>query len=92
MKALNRNWILLTLGLALMGVTSCTTPPPEEGAIELFNGRNLNGWNHVLADASVAKENVWSVRDGVLTCKGDPVGFIYRGPQVADFRMVVEYR
>lgn len=93
MKALRRNWIALAcFGMALIGTTSCTTPGQRDGVVELFNGHNLTGWSHVLADATVPEADVWSVQDGVLTCTGDPVGFLYRGPQVTDFRMVVEYR
>jgi hypothetical protein len=35
---------------------------------------------------------VWSVEKGILTCQGTPLGAIYRGPAVTNFRMVVEYR
>jgi len=60
--------------------------------VELFDGKSLDGWNYVLADSTVKKEDVWSVQDGILTCKGTPVGAIYRGPEVKNFRLVVEYR
>jgi hypothetical protein len=32
------------------------------------------------------------VKDGIITCKGTPLGAIYRGPEVKNFRLVVEYR
>ncbi|MGB1398163.1 MAG: 3-keto-disaccharide hydrolase, partial [Planctomycetota bacterium] len=35
----------------------------------LFNGRNLDGWDAFL-NGSETKDQVWSVKDGILTCKG----------------------
>src|ERR1035437_1544845 len=92
----NQNRILRSAwGLAavlLVTVTSCSTSTPRQAAIELFDGKTLSGWSYVLADPQVKMEQVWSVQDGLLTCQGTPVGFIYKGPEVTDFRWVVEYR
>lgn len=81
--------LLLTLGLA-----SCSTGSPDNrnGSIVLFNGHNLDGWRHVLADPAVPRDQVWTVRDGVIECKGAPVGFICTDRQFTDFRLTVEYR
>lgn len=73
-------------------LVSCGTTTKNQKAIELFNGHDLNGWQHVLADASVPREKVWQVENGILKCSGDPIGALYRGPEVTNFRMVVEYR
>jgi hypothetical protein len=81
------------LGAALLiTVTSCSSPAPHRAAIELFDGKTLSGWSYVLADPKVKMEQVWSVQDGLLICQGTLVGFIYKGPEVTDFRLVVEYR
>ena len=81
------------MGAALLiTVTSCSSPAPRRAAIELFDGKTLSGWSYVLADPKVKMEQVWSVQDGLLTCQGTPVGFIYKGPEVTDFRLIVEYR
>ena len=81
------------LGAALLvTVTSCSTPAPHGKEIELFDGKTLSGWSYMLADPQVKMDQVWSVQDGILTCQGTPVGFIYTGPEVTDFRLVVEYR
>lgn len=79
-------------GLLLLGVASCCTPSHDQGAVELFNGKDLAGWQYVLAEPQVKMSEVWSVQDGVLTCQGKPLGALYRGPAVANFRLVVEYR
>jgi hypothetical protein len=42
----------------------------------LFNGRDLDGWTYHLADPNVPMDDVWSVNDGVLVCKGQPAGYL----------------
>ena len=79
-------------GLLLAGVASCSTPGERNRAIELFNGKDLTGWKYVLAEPEVSVSQVWSVQNGVLTCQGKPLGALYGGPAVTNFRLVVEYR
>jgi hypothetical protein len=89
---------LANLGLlalfTVLALTACKGPPPRAGAepIELFNGENFNRWRFVLADPKVKRDEVWSIKDGVLICKGEPMGFLYTGRPLANFRLVVEYR
>ena len=90
MKRIWRNGAIS--GLLLMGVASCSTPGEHGRTIELFNGKDLAGWQQVLADPAVKMSQVWSVDNGILVCQGTPLGALYRGPAVTDFRMVVEYR
>jgi hypothetical protein len=75
-----------------LGVASCSTPGEHKRAIELFNGKDLAGWKHVLAESEVGMSQVWSVEDGIITCQGKPLGFLYHGPAVTNFRLLVEYR
>lgn len=64
----------------------------SSGTIELLNGRDLSGWRHMLADPKVPRENVWSMKDGILICTGAPIGVLYTEKNYTDFRFVVEYR
>ncbi len=88
--------ILPSIALALSALlfSSCCTNKKccSSGPLVLWNGKNLNNWKYVLADASVPKEKVWSVKDGVLICTGAPVGYLYSEMNFQDFRMEVEYR
>jgi hypothetical protein len=45
-------------------------------ATALFNGKDLSGWTYHLAEPGVAMEDVWSVMDGVLVCRGQPAGYL----------------
>jgi hypothetical protein len=68
----------LLAGMAAMAVCGLVdrASAEEKDAITLFNGRDLEGWTGVLADEKVKPEDVWSVADGVLACKGEPRGYL----------------
>ena len=90
---MRKNAIRWSCGLLLtLTVTSCSTLSGTKASLELFNGKDLNGWNYVSADPQVGMDQVWSVQNGILTCQGIPVGAICHGPVVTNFRMSVEYR
>jgi len=61
-------------------------------AISLFNGKNLTGWSHYLVESDVKMADVWSVRDGLLVCKGEPMGYLATKRKFTNFRLVVEWR
>lgn len=42
----------------------------------LFNGKDLAGWTYHLNKPDVKMDDVWSVEDGVLRCKGQPAGYL----------------
>jgi len=91
--ALPRLVLLVGVAVVLLGVASCSgTRGGSDTGIELFNGRNLAGWKHVLADPSVPREKVWSVRDGLIVCQGEPFGFLYTEREFTNFRLEVQYR
>ncbi len=70
--------------------------PVALGAAEpaaLFNGRDLSGWTFDVIDSKVKPEDVWSVRDGLLVCKGRPPGVIRtEKADYADYELTVEWR
>lgn len=88
------------LGYALLVVliclsVSCKTCPcgcKGKAAVDLFNGKDLSGWDCFLVDKDVAMEDVWSVQDGLLVCKGEPLGYMYTKKDYTNYQMVVEWR
>jgi hypothetical protein len=65
----------------------------EKDAITLFNGRDLEGWTAVLADENAKPEDVWSVVDGVLVCKGEPRGYLRTVREdFHDYLLTLEWR
>lgn len=81
--------LILVVGL-LASCASLQQPFPK--AVYLFNGRDLSNWNAVLAEPNVAKKDVWTVRDGMIICKGEPLGFIETEESFTDFKLLVEWR
>jgi hypothetical protein len=80
------------LALAAGLIVSCGTLRSGPKTVELFDGKSLAGWQHTLADASVGRDKVWSVQNGILVCTGEPIGVLYKGPDLTDFNLEVEYR
>jgi hypothetical protein len=88
---------LLTSSLLTSSCCCCTkgkTDTQKSGAHSkaLFNGKDLTQWTAVLAKPDVKKEDVWSVRDGLLICKGEPLGYLATQDMYTNFRLVVEWR
>lgn len=71
--------------------SSGITAEKPSAPIDLFNGKNLDGWTHVLV-GDVAKEKVWTVVDGVIVCRGEPVGFLQTGKSYQDFKLTFDWR
>ena len=86
--------VISTVFLASCSKTEVTTSqsPATQDSIELFNGRTLEGWSHVLVGDGVKKEDVWSVTDGVLVCKGKPLGYLFTDASYQDFKLTFEWR
>ena len=83
--------IVSTVALcALVLASRASAADPQ--AIQLFNGKDLSGWSHHLVDPKVPASDVWSVRDGVLVCKGEPLGYLYTNAEYTSFKLVVEWR
>ena len=54
---------------------------------DLFNGKDLTGWVNVNTDP-----DTWTVRDGVLVCKGQPIGVMRSEKQYENFILHIEWR
>ena len=53
----------------------------------LFNGKDLTGWT----DVNTTPET-WFVRDGLLVCKGKPIGVMRSNKQYENFVLPIEWR
>jgi hypothetical protein len=54
---------------------------------DLFNGKDLTGW----VDVNTSLET-WSVKDGLLVCKGKPIGVMRSDKQYENFLLHIEWR
>lgn len=83
--------------LAAVMVAACLAGPAtaaDEDAkpIELFNCECLAGWDSFLVDPNVKTEDVWSVKDGVLVCKGEPLGYLFTKEKFTNYKLIVQWR
>jgi hypothetical protein len=61
------------------------------GEVRLFNGRDLTGWTAFLPDEA-RMEDVWSVEDGILICKGKPAGYIRTKADYTNYVLRLQWR
>ena len=61
-------------------------------SISLFNAKCLGGWECFLVEPGVKMEDVWSVQDGILVCRGQPMGYLCTKQEFQNFKLIVEWR
>ena len=69
-----------------------TNAAAGDEAIDLFNGKDLEGWHIYLKEADVDPKSVWKVQDGAISCTGKPVGFLRTAQEYSDYKLVLEWR
>ncbi|HNY39103.1 MAG TPA: DUF1080 domain-containing protein [Bryobacteraceae bacterium] len=89
----------LRVVLAASLLSALAAPFQASGPITLFNGKNLSGWTHYFwnpatksQDAVTPMSDVWTVKNGILICKGNPTGYIRTVDEYEDYRLEVEWR
>ncbi len=80
---------VIAAALALLAVSAAAQAAPS---VQLWNGKDLSNWSFFLVDPKAKLEDVWSVRDGMIVCKGEPVGFLMTKEKFTSYRLVVEWR
>src|SRR5262249_16219293 len=85
------------VAIALLAALALTAPAvaedKENGTIKLFNGQDLSGWRIFLDPAKDAKpESVWSVKDGIIVCKGEPNGYLITEKEYSNYVLKVQWR
>jgi hypothetical protein len=65
----------LLAGLSFLNL-SAATDKDDEGFQELFNGKDMAGWNMFLPKNQDTNAT-WSVKDGEIVCTGHPNGYFY---------------
>jgi hypothetical protein len=84
-------YVLLLAGICFCG-TGCTTIQGSRGCPCQIS-RDLKAWVCYLADPKVKLQDVWSIDDdGVLICKGTPLGYLYTKREYGDFILKLDWR
>lgn len=91
-----KNICILSAILLCGFLTSCACcggkTKAQTGPLALFNGKDLSGWEAFLVEPEVKQEDVWSVKEGLLICKGEPLGYLATKGSYTNFRLIVEWR
>jgi hypothetical protein len=76
--------VILALGIPALATDDLTA---------LFNGKNLFGWTYHLEKPDVRGSDVWSIKDGVLRCTGQPAGYlITKQDDFENYVLTVQWR
>ena len=81
--------LLLAAACCLLARTATTNGAEP---VDLFNGKCVACWDYFLVEPDAKKEDVWSVQDGILVCKGEPMGYLATKADYTNFKLVVEWR
>ena len=76
--------------LCILAIICCMAPVyAQDAPVELFNGKNLDGW--VVREGPA---DIWYVEDGVLVCNGvDTVrGWLGTAEEYGDFELTLEWK
>lgn len=76
---------MTSLLIVLMATTIHAAEIPQYTSI--FNGKDLTGW----VDVNTSPET-WVVEDGLLVCKGNPIGVMRSEKQYENFVLHIEWR
>lgn len=83
----------LTMFVATFLVFGSLSAIAEEKEVELFNGKDFEGWTAVSRTEGTRLEDVWTVKDGVIICKGNPPGYIRtKRDDFANYVLTLEWR
>ena len=72
---------------ALLSVPVARAEEVPQGWVSLFNGKDLSGW----VDVNTSPQT-WVVKDGLLICKGLPIGVMRSAKQYENFVLHIEWR
>ncbi len=82
-------------GIAFRDIKIRDLSAPSPGEIQLWNGKDLTGWQAIVPEAKdkgIKPEDVWYVKDGELICKGTPAGYIRTTKDYKNFIIKLEWR
>ena len=82
----------LLIAVVVMFVSYPAAAEEAGKTVDLFNGECLDGWECFVIDPNVKTEDVWSVQDGLLVTKGEPLGYLHTKKKYTNFKLSLEWR
>lgn len=84
--------MLLAVAASAMLTVSAGAQEKKGQTIDLFNGKDFTGWTFHLREPDKKLADVWSVADGVITCKGKPAGYIRTEKDYMNYILELDWR
>ena len=92
MRAFTTRFIAPVIIALFAVLTLAACAKKDSGAVALFNGRDLSGWVAASKDNAHVNAKTWGVANGVITCTGEPFGYIRTEKSFSNYRLSVEWR
>ena len=80
-------YLLFVCFCGLVITISCSS-----NKVELWNSNDFSGWKLFVEDENINVSDVWSVKDGVIHCKGIPTGYMRTEDEYSDFTLFLDWR
>ena len=60
--------------------------------IELFDGKDFEGFTFISRNSAVAPAATWTVTNGVIHCAGQPIGYLRTKKSFRDYKLTIIWR
>ncbi|MDA3924319.1 MAG: DUF1080 domain-containing protein [Kiritimatiellae bacterium] len=87
--------LLILSAMAIIADEMVVKTEPVTPAVKtaLFNGKDLSGWIKVInKEEGCCPDKTWSVKNGIISCTGQPFGYLMTQQSYANYKLHVEYR
>ena len=82
--------VILVIAACVYG-TGCTSETSHVAGPTSI-GESFEAWEFHSADPEAKIQDVWSLKDGVLICRGEPLGYLYTKKDYSDFVLRLQWR
>jgi hypothetical protein len=84
---INARYLSLSCCLILLILIGC-----KSKLIQLWNEKDFSGWKLIVADNEMDGNNVWSIRNEVIYCKGIPKGYMRTESEYSNYILHIDWR
>jgi hypothetical protein len=88
MRKIVVSFLTAGVGLAFLTTAGCAS----QRKVALWNGKDFSGWKFFLPDNNLDVRQVWSVKSGVIHCRGRPNGYMRTIGDHSNYKLHLEWR
>lgn len=95
MKPVADGLIGLVMVVSLLLPAGCqkkSEPAPAKEKVVFFNGKDFSGWKLFVEGEDVDAADIFTVKDGVVNCKGKPNGYMRTEAEYKNYNLHLEWR